>query len=208
MSGKPLIEWTLEAAINSKVFKQIVVSTDSKLELSRLTKYRILDIGVRPNELSLDSTPTIEVINYSLKATKTITKESYDAVVTLQPTSPLRSEEDIKKSVEIFNSNKNADSLVSVVEIPHIHYPERLLTKYTGLTKIENGSKFSTNRYFSPNGAAIYITKIDLLPNKLLGEKCLTYLMPKWRSIDIDTEEDFRIAEILLSNKEYFKDIS
>jgi CMP-N,N'-diacetyllegionaminic acid synthase len=207
IAGKPLIDWTLEAATNSEVFRDIVVSTDSETELIRLSKFGILEIGVRPKYLSLDSTPTLDVINYSLQLAEKMTNKHYDAVITLQPTSPLRTAQDIQDSVSLFNRNLQADSLVSTTSISHIYYPRKLFKNENKFVDMKNSfQSYKDDVYFAANGAAIYISKRELLPQYLLGSNCLSFEMPRWKSVDIDTPEDFILAEITLNNFHLFFD--
>ena len=90
--------------------------------------------------------------------------ENYDAVILLQPTSPLRDSVDIDKACKIFMKNK-ADSLVSIKQIEHTSNPESLYNKKKFLKRINNLNKISLRQkkknYYAPNGAAIYITKLS-----------------------------------------------
>ena len=204
-AGKPLVEWTIEASFESKVFTNIVLSTDSKADLDIFSSWGLLDIGVRPKELSTDSSTSLSVINHVLELAEKKTNVEYDAVVTLQPTSPLRTAEDIKNAFQKFLLNDKSDSLISITEIPHIFYPEKVIKDLTEFIEFEKDSiaKFYKS-FYAPNGAAIYITSKEILPHKLIGSNCAHYSMPRWRSIDIDTFEDFLIAELIMKNKNLF----
>ena len=204
-AGKPLVEWTIEASFESKIFTNIVLSTDSKADLDIFGSWGLLDIGVRPKELSTDSSTSLSVINHVLELAEKKTNVEYDAIVTLQPTSPLRTAEDIKNAFQKFLLNNKSDSLVSVTEVPHIYNPKKVIKDLTEFIEFEKDliAKFNKS-FYAPNGAAIYITSKEILPQKLIGSNCAHYCMPRWRSIDIDTFEDFLIAELIMKNKNLF----
>lgn len=122
LNGKPLIAYTIEAALASNL-DRVIVSTDCK-EIAGISKEYGAEVMMRPSHLAEDKTPTLPVLqDVILKL-----NEKFDAVMTLQPTSPLRTVEDINKSIEIFSSDKDADSLVSVLEVPHNYMSEKLMS--------------------------------------------------------------------------------
>lgn len=194
LNGKPLIAYTIEAALTSNLYR-VIVSTDCE-EISNISKEYGAEVMMRPSHLAEDKTPTLPVLqDVILKL-----NEKFDAVMTLQPTSPLRTLEDINKSIEIFSSDKEADSLVSVVEVPHSYMPEKLMSlngKYlTGNSQVKRRQEVST--IYARNGAAIYITKTEKLSEYIFGGKILPYFMSKIKSFDIDDIEDWKIVERLI----------
>lgn len=194
LNGKPLIAYTIEAALASNLYR-IIVSTDCE-EIANISKKYGAEVMMRPSHLAEDKTPTLPVLqDVILKL-----NEKFDAVMTLQPTSPLRTLEDINKSIEIFSSDKEADSLVSVVEVPHSYMPEKLMSlngKYlTGNSQVKRRQEVST--IYARNGAAIYITKTEKLSEYIFGGKILPYFMSKIKSFDIDDIEDWKIVERLI----------
>ena len=120
--------------------------------------------------------------------------------MTLQPTSPLRSKDDINNSIKIFNSNNEADSLVSMVTVPHNYCEEKLMTfdgKY--LIGSSDVARRQNNKLtYARNGAAIYITRIEKLDEYIFGGNILPYFMTKLSSMDIDDMEDWEIVEKLI----------
>ena len=185
------------------------MSTDSKADLDKFSNWGLLDIGVRPKELSSDSSTSLSVINHVLERAEKKTNVLYDVVVTLQPTSPLRTSEDINNAFQKFLLNDKSDSLISITEIPHIFNPQKVIKDLKEFIKFEiDQAHHLSKAFFAPNGAAIYITSKKILPNHLLGSNCAHYIMPKWKSIDIDTYEDFYIAELIMTNKYLFEDLS
>ena len=155
-AGKPLVEWTIEASFESEVFTNIVLSTDSKADLDIFNNWGLLDIGVRPKELSIDSSTSLSVINHVLELAEKKTNVEYDAVVTLQPTSPLRTAEDIKNAFQKFLLNNKSDSLISITEIPHIFNPQKVIKDLKEFIEFEQDSIVQFYKsFYAPNGAAI-----------------------------------------------------
>ncbi|ABR56003.1 acylneuraminate cytidylyltransferase [Methanococcus aeolicus Nankai-3] len=200
--GKPLIAWTIEQAKNSKYVDKVVVSTDDEeiAEISR--KYGAEVPFLRPKELARDDSPTIDTI---MHATNWFEErgEIFDIIVLLQPTSPLKTTEDIDNAIELFLNNKNALSLVSVKENEHPPFWS---------FKIENdyikplfGNEYINKRRQElpkchiPNGA-IFISYIKVLKEyrTFYTPKTISYIMPPERSVDIDNEFDFLLAEFIL----------
>lgn len=196
LNGKPLIVYTIETALASELSK-VVVSTDCE-EIAKISKQYGADIMIRPQMLAMDDTPTLPVLQDVVDRLD----ENFDAVMTLQPTSPLRTSKHIDEAIELFKSDKNADSLVSVVEIPHNYMPEKLMSfdgKYlSGINEVKRRQEVQA--MFARNGAAIYITKTDKLNEYIFGGKILPYFMSKIDSFDIDDMEDWNIVKKIMNN--------
>ena len=195
LSGKPLIAYTIEAAMDSKL-DRVIVSTDCD-RIAEVSKKCGAEVFMRSSELAEDKTPTLPVLQDVVSRLD----ERYDAIMTLQPTSPFRTTVDINKSIEIFTSN-DSDSLVSVVKVPHNFMPEKLMNfdgRYlSGNTQFKRRQEVLT--MYARNGAAIYITKSEKLSSYILGGEISPYIMNKINSFDIDDIEDWKIVEKLLSN--------
>ena len=110
LNGKPLIQYTIEAAKNSKLLDDVIVSTDSKRIAEIANNFNINVPFLRPKKLSGDKIEMIEVIKHVVKKKKF---KKINLIMLLQPTSPLRTNIDIDKSIKLF-SLKRADTLVSV----------------------------------------------------------------------------------------------
>lgn len=194
LNGKPLITYTIEAALSSKL-DRVIVSTDCE-EIASISKEYGAKVMMRPSHLAEDNTPTLPALQDIVEKLN----EKYDAIMTLQSTSPLRTIEDINNSIKLFKSDKDADSLVSVVEVPHSFIPEKLMSydgKYlTGSIEAKRRQDVST--MYARNGAAIYITKTEKLSEYIFGGKILPYFMSKVNSFDIDDMEDWEIVERLV----------
>lgn len=195
LNGKPLIAYTIEAALASNLDKTIV-STDCK-EIAKISSEYKAEVIMRPGKLAQDNTPTLLVLQDLISK---IT-DKYDAIMTLQPTSPLRTTSHINEAINTFIKNGNADSLVSVIKVPHNFMPEKLMIydgKYlTGSSIVKR--RQDMNVIYARNGAAIYITKTDKLDQYIFGGKILPFFMNKLDSIDIDEIEDWGIVERLLN---------
>ncbi len=203
LAGKPLIAWTIEAALQSGVIDKLLVSTDDA-EIAGIAKSLGVDIPfIRPEELASDKAKGIDVI---IHASDWLAErgDHYDLVLALQPTSPLRSSEDIIKSVELF-IQKQAGAIVSVCEAEHSPLwtgtiGADLCMKEFMLPVVKNQNRQSLERYYRLNGAiylidALYLREIY----GFIGERTYAYVMPRERSVDIDTELDFKFAEFLLN---------
>ena len=205
--GEPLIGWTIRAVKESRCIDRIVISTDDK-EIAAVCE----NLGVpvpflRPKELAEDDTPMVDVALHVLEYLKSREDYSPDYVALFQPTSPLRTASDINRAVELLFSNNRADSVISIVEASEKPYWMRTLSQ-EGFIKyfIEHEYKDLRRQDLPPvyivNGA-IYIGRTTtLLKNRTFSpEKTVGYLMPKSRSADIDDINDFKIAEMILSDQ-------
>jgi len=209
---KPLLQYSVEAAIKTKYLDRVVVSTDSK-KIARISKKLGAEVPfLRPKKLALDKTSTLPVLKHTLEYLKKEEGYSPYAVVLLQPTSPLRTQKHIDQAIKIFLAHPRADSLVSVVSVPHNFQLIKLMKlsgKYLRPYLKGQGIKILTRRKLSKlyarNGPAILITKTEVIlkKNSLYGKRILPYLMSKIESIDIDDMEDWKIAEAII--KKYQK---
>lgn len=205
INGKPLITYTIEAARSSKLLTQVCVSTDSDAIASVAIEYKAEVPFMRPDELAMDNSGAKEVIEHAIAYYKTQNME-FDFVAYLQPTSPLRIAKDIDTAIEMI-SISNADSLVTVMDVPHQFGVESLMIEQDGFVKavIENNQYRRQDKvnYVARNGPAIVITKPTTLKNSnsIYGESVLSYKMPPDRSLDIDRIEDIRYVQWLMLNK-------
>ena len=195
LNGKPLIAYTIEAAIASNL-DRVVVTTDCK-EIEKISKRYGAEVVMRSDDLSKDKTPTLPVIQ------DVVGKLQYgcDVVVTLQPTSPLRTYRHINEALNIFKNSGDVDSLVSVVKVPHNFMPEKLMKPngdyIVGSNNIKRRQELSVS--YARNGAAIYITKISNINKYIFGGVVVPYHMSKMDSFDIDDIEDWKIVEKVMS---------
>jgi len=197
LCGKPLIQYTIEAALASKI-DRIVVSTDD-LEIAEIAKKCGAEVMMRPSELAQDSTPTLPVLQDVVNRLN----ETFDFVFTLQPTSPLRTSKHIDEALELIARDVSADSLVSVVKVPHNCSPSSIMEMSNAYVFPVENEKIILRRQEKPifwarNGAAIYITRMNRLKEYIWGGNTLPYEMGKIESLDIDDMEDWQIIESII----------
>ena len=202
LAEKPLIAWSIEAGLNSKYIDTVVVSSDSD-EILDISKKIGTDIIKRPDELASDTASSFDAIKHAIKNTM----ETFDYVILLQPTSPLRNNCHIDEAFELLIKT-NAAAIISVVEMDHSPLWSNTLPKDMSMVNfLKNEVLYKRSqdlvKYYRLNGA-IYICKSEkLLEEKsfFLKENIYAYKMDRESSIDIDDGFDFSIAEFLISRK-------
>ncbi|MTC22284.1 MULTISPECIES: acylneuraminate cytidylyltransferase family protein [unclassified Providencia] len=200
LNGKPLITWTIEAAIKSNIFDRIIVSTDS-IEIKEISEASGAEVPfIRSPELSTDIATTNDVITNVIEHLESI-GHSIKTITLLQPTSPLRTAKNIQDAF-LLKNKKEAKAIVSVCEI---EFPYNLCNKLPADHSLNNFILQENNKrtqdqeiYYRLNGA-IYIfdrTFVSKLA-ELYTKGTYAYIMPREESIDIDNMLDFKLAEIL-----------
>lgn len=201
LNGRPMIFWSIDAALKSDYIDKIIVSSDdiSVLDLARNLG---VDAQLRPSNLASDTTSTNEVLLDLINKMS----DKFDLLVLLQPTSPLRTSKHIDDSIKKLILNK-VSSVISVTECDHGLQWSNTLPSDGNLDnfidkKIRNTRSQNLKKNYRLNGA-VYVVKIDkFLKNKdLIVKKSLAYIMPIENSIDIDTEFDFICAEALMKSE-------
>ena len=205
LCGKPLIAWTIETALNSKYIEKTVVSTDCDKIAEVSKKYGAEVPFIRPDELASDTASTLDVVFHALTFLKNI-QENFTHIILLQPTSPLRTSDDIDNAVELLVS-KGANAVYSVCEVDHSPLWSNTLPedqKFDGFIKREFIGKRSQDlpTYYRLNGAIYLVDVSELLNYKALLEvkSSFAFVMKRQSSIDIDEKLDFLIAESILSD--------
>lgn len=203
LNGKPLIAYTIEAAIKSNMFDEIMVSTDSELYANIAKEYGASVPFLRSNDLSSDTASSWDAVkevldNYSSKG------EHFDVVALLQPTSPLRTEEDIINGFNLF-CEKKANTVVGVSEVDHSPLWSNTLPEDNSMESfiredVLNLPRQKIDTYYRINGA-LYIVKTShlLSTQNIYAHKSYAYIMDKRKSVDIDDEFDFQVAKVLLT---------
>ena len=202
LAGKPLISYTIDAAKRSKLISRVFVSTEDK-EIAGISKKCGAEIIDRPKKIAGDNISEKPVLDNVIEYLKKEEDYQPDIIIYLQPTSPLRNLNDIDEAILLFLRNK-ADSLVSVYEqspywclkIKKDHLEPVFSWKYFKMRSQD------LPRSYMPNGAIFISTPKALRKNKsFYCHKMLPYIMPRERSIDIDYEIDFKLAELILKAK-------
>lgn len=204
LCGKPLIAYTIESAIKSKQFNVVHLSTDSEKYADIAKKYGADVPFLRKIELSGDESVIWDTVEDVLSEYKKIGKE-FDSIMLLQPTSPLREENDIIKCFQMLENKENAEAIVSVCEMEH---SPLLCNKLDSSYSMKNFLKKEVvmcprqrlPKYYRVNGA-IYLLKTEVLKKyaTLYDSEIYAYIMEQERSIDIDSEMDFKIAEKVIN---------
>ncbi len=202
LAGKPLIAWSIEAAKASRYVDRLIVSTDS-VEIADTAKQWGAEAPfLRPANLATDEAKGMDVVLHALEQLGP-TSSSSSLVLLLQPTSPLRTTDDIDKALEMLEQ-KEAQAIVSVCQVEHHPWWSNTLPLDGSLADFIRPELRTTNRqslpiYFRLNGA-IYLANIGFIKEtqSFLGQGCYAYVMPQERSVDIDSLLDFRLVETLL----------
>lgn len=213
LDGKPLIAWSIECAKKSQYVDQIIVSTDSQQIKDISENYGANVPFIRPDYLSNDTATTYDVLQHTIESLA-LNKPNI-LLVLLQPTSPLRTTEELDKAIEYF-IQKNALGVVSVSEMEHSPLWANVLPDDNNMlnflpNNIVGKRSQDLPTYYRINGS-IYIYDIEsLLKNKkvFFDERVFAFVTVPDTSIDIDTMLDFKIAESILEykkeNNEYIK---
>jgi CMP-N-acetylneuraminic acid synthetase len=208
LRGVPLINHTITAAISSLGAVNVFVSTDSPDIASIASDMRAQAPFLRPINLSADNSTAYEVVEHFIEWARSESID-VDAIVYLQPTSPIRSSESISSACEVFRKVP-ADSLVSVIPVPHQFTPASLMVGTENwLRPCESFASAPLRRqdkpeFFARNGPAILITKPATVEahGNLYGENILKFEMSHEESVDIDSERDLEYTAWLLSRKD------
>lgn len=201
LMGKPLLYYSIAAAKESGIFDEVMVSTDSRIyaEIAR-------DCGasvpfLRSEEKSSDCAGSWDVVKEVLSGYLN-DSQRFDTVCLLQPTSPLRTHEDINGAYKLLDE-KNADAITSVCMVDHSPVWTMTLNEEGSLSefrqKVSSVPRQLLDTYYRINGA-VYIRKIDYSDSEIIlkDDKEFAYIMDRNKSVDIDTIDDFELAEFYL----------
>jgi len=209
--GKPLILWSVEAAKQCKYIDDIYVSTDSN-EIADIVKQSGISVpSLRPNNLATDNSSSIDVVIFSIDDAQKKFNKVYDLVVLLEPTSPLRDYSDISSALEELVATNNAKAITGLGIIED-HHPEFIVSlskdgfhkpyverkETSGHLRRQDISKL----YF--HEGSIYISYIDYFKKvkSFYTEKTIGYIVPKWKSLEVDDIYDFIMIEAIMKKKQ------
>ena len=208
LNGKPLIAYTLEVAkeaLAKGIVSRVLVSTDSE-EIADISRNYGVDVPfMRSEALAGDEAKTVDVMLEVVDKLEQA-KEYYNTLITLQPTSPQRLYADLEEAVNVYNQCNN-DSLISVYEDPKANgYNYYTSQNGVGIPQKELHNK-GVRRQDMPEiyvrNGAIYITDIEMMKKEkvIIGNNPQLFIMPKERSVDLDSMEDFAYLEWLMQYK-------
>lgn len=208
-NGKPLIAYTIEAALKSQYVDNCYVSTDSEkiAKVARDYGAKVID---RPIALARDDSTSAEALIHSIKLLKKQDK-ARKWYIHLQPTSPLRTFQDVDNAVRLFLREQSSESVVSCCKVAHHPYKTFLLEN-NQVRPLKTIQAFESPRQRLPkcykiNGAVyVFETEYLLEQHKIVSLNFVPYFMNEKRSIDIDSELDFKIAECIMKEEYDEKD--
>ncbi len=209
LNGKPLIAYTIEAALASKLFDRVIVSTDSELIAEIARNYGAEAPFLRPGEISKDSTPDLPVIQHLIEWLKNNEGYISDYLVYLRPTSPFKTGKIIDKALHKIMSSESHTGLRSVTPSEGVYHPYWMYKEVDGKLKsfIDgiNIEDYYQRQLLPPcfrlNGVVDIVKVENLKKNMLYGDCIAYYELTEQQSFDIDNEFDFRLAEFFMKDK-------
>ena len=206
LHGKPLIVWTILAALESQYIDNVIVSTDDPKIAELAVEYGAEVPFIRPAKLASDTTSSIDVLKHAIDQLEN-TGRIFDLVVMLEPTSPLREAKDIDSGIDCLIES-NAGAIVSVCKAESTH-PAFMFRKKSN-NKLEpflgkqptNLRRQDIEPLFFLEGS-FYISWVNILKSKhsFYHDKTIAYELPKWKSLEIDDADDFIMVEALARQK-------
>ena len=207
--GKPLIQYSIESALSLKakgLIEKVIISTDSDIIAQISLKLSAEVPFLRPKEISGDKSKSIDFIIHAIKYFEEI-NEFYDAILLLQPTSPLRKIKHLEKSINLLKNNRQLDSLISCYKEEYIndlvmYNKDKVnIDKLNPLNQNHNkGVRRQDHGDVYVRNGAIYLTKVDYLKetNQIISDSPLLIEMKKSESINVDSIEDLEILKKII----------
>ncbi len=202
LAGKPLICWTIEAALDADLDARIMVTSDDEEILSIARNYgsRGVIAHSRPEGLATDTSSTADALVDAVNAERNAGRQP-KTLILLQPTSPLRNAEDIRAAAQLYHKGECTDTVVSVCEVDHPTAWVGFISEESHFEGIDLSGKRSQDyqKEYRLNGA-VYVVDVDVLLEKssLFTDQLRASVMSKERSFDIDAEIDFVVCECLV----------
>jgi CMP-N,N'-diacetyllegionaminic acid synthase len=201
--GKPLVAYAIEQALNCPIVDRVIVDTDSEKTAKIVCQYGAEVPFLRPSRLAQDDSKTIDTVLYTLDRLEKEQKYIPTHLLILQATSPLRKPQDILDCWKLIRTTDATTVLTVCPTHPRLFH----LSKKQDLIAV-NGKEISTNTQDWPagyilNGCFVYIVDVSALrkEGKIITQKTKAVICPKWRSVDLDTPEEWVMAEVLYKNR-------
>jgi CMP-N,N'-diacetyllegionaminic acid synthase len=205
LADKPLIAYTIKQSMQSEYIDRTIVSTEDK-EIADISRQYGAEVPfVRPDDLAGDQVATVDVLLHAINWLEEKENYKFDILVLLHTTAPLRAVKDIDSCIEMLWNTK-ADNVFSVTEAHRNPYFNIVEINPDGKVQLSKEGSF-TSRQSAPKvydmNASIYVWWKDILKKegKIFLKNSKVYIMPKQRSIDIDDNIDFKIAEIMMAEQ-------
>lgn len=211
--GRPLIAYTIDAGLQSTRITRLVVSTEDE-EIATVSKALGADVPfLRPDELATDTARSLPVVRHAVETLEDDENALYDVIIMLQPTTPLRTAQDIDRGIELLLET-GADSVVSVVDVGanHPYRMKRIDEDGRLVNFVEQGFEDMRPRQELPpvyiRSGDLYISRRDIVMehNALVGSECRAVIIPEQRAVNIDSPIDLLRAEQLLCNRQNTSD--
>ena len=207
LQGRPLIAWSIEQARQTGLFDLIAVSSDSEVILTAAREAGADLMITRPDELATDQAGKIAAIRHCVDAAEEYACRRFDVLVDLDATSPLRNTADIAAAVALLQ-DRNASNVITAMTArrsPYFNMVEVGQDGRVGLAKPLPGAvvrRQDAPQCFDMN-ASIYVWRHDALfeDPPIFKTDTALYIMPEERSIDIDSEFDFRVVEMVMAER-------
>lgn len=206
LAGKPLLEYTLEAVSAAASVSEIAVTSDCAEVLSIAAGYTGVHGVQRPAELSQDESSVIVAVEHVMQALSGQCDDTYDVLLLLQPTSPLRSSRHIDEALTLLQQNPEAQSVISVCESQDMHPARMYWHKDNTLQPIMPESELTRRQDLQPayhRNGAIYAVRRSAFTQQgsLMAKPAIPYVMPAEESINIDSLVDWQFAEFVMSQQ-------
>lgn len=207
LNGKPLIAYTIEAAVKAQKIDKVIVSTDDSKIAEVAKEYGAEVPFLRPDSLATDTSQAVDVYLHAVEYLMQESNKRIDKFMVLLPTAPLRTEVHINEALELFEKEE-AETLISMkeAETPVTWYHKKFQdnrVKNAGFGDCDAINNRQVNSpFYVPNGA-IYILDYELLKEKrtYYSDNTIAYIMAAQDSVDIDTLLDFDFAQYLMQRK-------
>lgn len=208
LNGKPLMSWSIETALKCNYIDEVMVSTDSE-EYAKIARRFGANVPfIRPDKYASDTASRKDLIQHTIDFYKKKGRQ-FDYIVFLEPTSPLRVLDDLNKSIEkLLNDKNGAESIVGICKLENTH-PEFLVELDNGFldpyskqpSKILRRQDINTLYFYE---GSLYISETNAyLEKEFYHSKTLGYIVPRWKSLEIDEIEDFVMIESIMKYKKY-----
>ena len=208
VNGKPLIAYTIEAALQSGCFDTVHVSTDSEKYAEIAREYGADEPFLRSPELASDTASSWDAVREVLAKYSALGK-SFDTMMLMQPTSPLRTAQDVKDAYALMHE-KNAKSVIAVCEVDHSPLwcdmiPDSGNMKGFGRKDIAWVTRQELRPFYRVNGS-MYLLSVDGISipadDRIYEDDCYALFMDRKKSVDIDSEDDLAMVEFLISRRD------
>ena len=207
VNGKPLLAYTIEAALESGCFDTVHVSTDSERYAEIARRYGADVPFLRSAALATDTASTWDAVREVLARYDELSKR-FDTMMLMQPTTPLRTGEDVKAAYALFQK-KQAKSVIAVCEVDHSPLwcdtiPDSGSMKGFGRKDLAWVNRQDLRPYYRVNGAIylLSVNEINIPPDdEIYEDNCYALFMDRKKSVDVDSEDDLALVEFLLARR-------